>query len=79
MQGIFPDSQIGHPSCSNGLKILGSRHTSIHESTQDNPEPSISRNRSRILDNLLSSLFNEENYVKISEANAKVERGGLVK
>ena len=63
MQGIVPDSQIGHPSCSNGLKILGSRHTSIHESTQDNPEPSISRNRSRILDNLLSSLFNEENYV----------------
>ena len=63
MQGIVPDSQIGDPSCSNGLKILGSRHTSIHESTQDNPEPSISRNRSRILDNLLSSLFNEENYV----------------
>ena len=42
---------------------MGSRSTSIHESTQHNPEPSISRKRSRILDNLLSSLFNEENYV----------------
>ena len=37
--------------------------TSTHETTQHNPEPSISRKRSRILDNLLSSLFNEENYV----------------
>ena len=63
MQGIVPDSQIGHPSCSNGFKIVASRTTSIHESPQRNPEPSISRKRSRILDNLLSSLFNEENYV----------------
>ena len=42
---------------------MASRTTSIHESPQRNPEPSISRKRSRILDNLLSSLFNEENYV----------------
>ena len=42
---------------------MGSSSTSIHESTQRNTEPSISRKRSRILDNLLSSLFNEENYV----------------
>ena len=42
---------------------MASRTTSIHESPQRNPEPSISRKRSRILDNLLSSLFDEENYV----------------
>ena len=42
---------------------MRSSSTSIHETTQHNPEPSISRKRSRILDNLLSSLFDEENYV----------------
>ena len=42
---------------------MASRTTSIHESPQRNPEPSISRKRSRILDNLLSSLFDEESYV----------------
>ena len=62
-KGFILDSQIGQPSCSNGFKTVRCRSNPIHGTSQHNPEPSISRKRSRILDNLLSTLYDEENYV----------------
>ena len=62
--GIVPNSQIYGPSLSNKSKNVGSRSSSIDETCQQNSEPSISRNRSTILDDLISSLHNEVVYVR---------------
>ena len=62
--GVVPDSQIYGPSWSNKFNNVGSRSSSIDETCQQNCEPSISRNRSTILEDLISSLNNEVAYVK---------------
>ena len=57
-------SEMGQPSCSNELKTVRSSSSSLDETIQQDREPSIARNRSWILDNLLSSIYNEDAYVK---------------
>ena len=58
-------SETDQPSCSNEqLKTVWSGSSSLDETIQQNHEPSISRNRSWVLDNLLSSIYNEDTYVK---------------
>ena len=57
-------SEMDQPSCSNEFKTVRSSSSSLDETIQQNRQPSISRNRSWILDNLLSSIYNEYAYVK---------------
>ena len=60
----FVVSPMDNPSCSNEYNIVRSSSSSLDETIQQDREPSISRNRSWILDNLLSSIHNEDTYVR---------------
>ena len=60
------DAQIDQPSCSNEFEDADSDNihsSSMRESSRYNNEPLISRNREKLLDNLLSSLNDEKTYV----------------
>ena len=57
-------SEVDQPSCSNELKTVRSSSSSSYDTIQLDRQPSISQNRSWILDNLLSSIYNEDTYVK---------------
>ena len=61
---IVVGSPIDNPSCSYEYRTVRSSSNSSDETIQRDREPSISRNRSWILDNLLSSIYNEDTYVK---------------
>ena len=63
IQEINPGDQIDKPSCSNEFKDADSENSSIRESSRYNNEPLISRNRTKLLDYLLSSLNEEQTYV----------------
>ena len=57
-------SPMVNPSCSYEFKTVRNSSSSSDETIQQDREPSISRNRSWILDNLLFSIHNEDTYVK---------------
>ena len=57
-------SPIDNPSCSYQYKNVRSSSSSSDETIQQDRESSTSQNRSWILDDLLSSIYNEDTYVK---------------
>ena len=57
-------SEMDQPSCSYEYRNGRSSSSSSDDTIQQDREPSISRNRSWILDNLLYNILNEETYVK---------------
>jgi len=63
IQEINIGDPIDKPSCSNEFKDVDIESSSISESSQYNNAPSISQNRTKLLDDLVSSLNEEKTYV----------------
>ena len=63
IQEVNLGDQTDKPSCSHEFKDIESENSSISGSSRYNNEPLISQNRTKLLDDLLSSLNEEKTYV----------------